>query len=77
MRLNDGWIIRPVQDKHNRRQIDLEKTELVRCANCQYWTPCDEDFRYDSRYGECSKLIRTTDYDWFCADGEAGTFEDD
>lgn len=69
MRLPDGWIFRPVQDKRNRLQINIEKTELVRCGNCQYWAPYDNDFDDESCYGVCSQLNRMTYYDWYCADG--------
>lgn len=66
MRLPDGWLLTPRQDKKDRTKIVVEKTEIVRCRNCRHYnTECCAD-----GYGWCHRRDFGTNDDWFCADGE-------
>lgn len=77
MRLTDGWLFTPRMDEKDRTKIVVEKTEIVRCNNCKYWAACESEENDCDYYGVCSQINRLTYYDWFCADGEVGTYADD
>lgn len=54
------------------RAILKEKTQVVHCKDCAFWTPynaeeSDTSGRCQSRYGVCEG--QTTDMMWYCADG--------
>lgn len=73
MRLPDGWLFTPRQDEKDRTIIVVEKTEIVRCRNCKHRF-LDGDNVVTARC-ELNHNELMPD-DWFCADGEAGTYED-
>ena len=66
MRLPDGWLFTPRQDKKDRTKIVVEQTEIVRCRNCRHYDAkcCVDDF------GWCYRHDFGTNDDWFCYDGE-------
>ena len=71
MRLPDGWLFTPRQDKTDRMKIVIEQTEIVRCKNCRHYnTTC-----CGYGYGWCENRNFGTNDEWYCADGEAGTYE--
>ena len=65
MRLPDGWLFTPRQDKKDRTKIVIEQTEIVRCRNCKHYNTeyCIDGFSWCYRHD-----FRTND-DWFCAGG--------
>lgn len=73
MELPDGWLITPRWDKKNLTTIVLEQTEIVRCRNCRHYNTecCAEGF------GWCHCRDFGTYDEWYCADGEVGTYAAD
>lgn len=73
MRLPDGWLFTPRQDKKDRRKIVIEQTEIVRCRSCRHYNTecCAEGL------GWCYRRDFGTNDEWYCADGEVGTYADD
>lgn len=72
MRLPDGWIFTPRQDVVSKK-IVVEQSELVRCRSCRHYNTecCCEGF------GWCHRRDFGTWDEWFCADGEVGTYAAD
>lgn len=73
MRLPDGWLFTPKMDKKDRTKIIIEQIEIVRCRNCRHYSTkgCG------AGYGWCYRRDFGTNDEWYCADGEAGTYEAD
>ena len=69
MRLPDGWLITPRQDKKCLTKFVLEQTEIVRCKSCRHYNTvgCTEGF------GWCHRRDFGTNDEWYCADGEVET----
>lgn len=45
--------------------------EVVRCEDCRWWDTDGYGVEFDDEgFGWCDHIERTTDKDWFCADGE-------
>ena len=72
-RLPDGWIFMPRQDVKNRLKIVIEQIELVRCRSCKHY---NTDYCGDG-YGWCERRNFGTNDEWYCADGEVGTYATD
>lgn len=64
-------VLDRLMDEKDRTKIVVEKTEIVRCNNCKYWTACESEENDCDFYGVCCQINRITTYDWYCADGEA------
>ena len=73
MRLPDGCIFMPRPDVKDRKKIVIEQIELVRCRNCRHYNTecCVEGF------GWCHQRDFRTNDEWYCADGEIGTYADE
>jgi hypothetical protein len=50
---------------------------VVRCGMCKHWTACESEENDCDIYGVCNQIGRLTIFDWFCADGEVGTYAAD
>lgn len=84
-RFPDGYILitKPVETKLENGNvvidINVEERELVMCKHCKHCTPDKEHpnlsigncARHDD--GEYGFIV---DLDWFCADGEEDSYED-
>lgn len=66
MRLPDGWLFTPLQDKKDRTKIVVELTEIVRCKNCKHY---NTEWCADG-CGWCNYRDFGTNDEWYCADGE-------
>ena len=73
MRLPDGWLFTPRQDEKDRTIIVVEKTEIVRCRNCKHRFIDGDNVKVARCELNHNELMQD---EWFCADGEAGTYED-
>ena len=47
------------------KQPTIDAVEVVRCRDCEYWYPEEDD-----EYGHCRKHDFWSSKTWFCADGE-------
>lgn len=54
----------------------VDAVPVVRCETCKHWSACESEENDCDIYGVCNQIGRLTIFDWFCADGEAGTYED-
>ena len=72
MKLPDGWILTLRQDVVSKK-IVVEQSELVMCRSCRHYNTacCSEGC------GWCEDRNLGTWDEWFCADGEVGTYADD
>lgn len=48
-----------------KKSSEVDATPVVRCKNCEYWYPEEDD-----QHGCCRKHDFWTSDIWFCADGE-------
>ena len=73
MRLPDGWLFTLKQDPKDRSKIVLYEIKIVRCKSCRHYNTecCVEGF------GWCHRRDFGTNDEWYCADGEVGTYADD
>lgn len=53
------------EDMANWMDNQRDRIEIVRCKDCEYWYPEEDD-----AYGHCRKHDFWTSESWFCADGE-------
>lgn len=58
-------------------QPTVDAVPVVRCETCTHWRACESDENDCDIYGTCDQIRRMTMYDWFCADGEVGTYAAD
>lgn len=59
------------------KQPIVDAASVVRCETCKHWRACESEENDCDIYGTCDQIRRMTMYDWFCADGEVGTYADD
>lgn len=52
-------------DDFEKFLLGKELTVIVRCKDCEYWYPEEDD-----EYGHCRKHDFWTSESWYCADGE-------
>ena len=66
MKLPDGWLFTPRQDKKDRKKIVIETKAFVMCRSCRHYNTacCNEGC------GWCESSNLGTWDEWFCADGE-------
>ena len=57
--------------------VEVDAVEVVRCGECKLWDTDGYGVEFgDEGFGWCDHNERTTDKDWFCADGRKGEEDD-
>lgn len=86
--MNDGTVYTSMPPKYKctvtnefylgDHPCHLDLVPVVRCGECAIWDTDGYGKEYDDEgFGWCDHIERTTDKDWYCADGKRKGEEDE